>query len=129
MSRLKKYLLGFLSIYPISYMLVASSFVVYNLRSSTQNDGGDLIEVFGSNLLFVVLPLHLLAIFGALGLIIYYIYRVLVVEPMETNKKIFWCLVLLMVSFLSLPLYWYTHIWKSHTERGENKIRHRPGAG
>lgn len=114
MSGLKKGALGFLSIYPILYMFAVGIFSFYMIGMAREADDIErMFEfIFESGLFFVIFPLHFLAIFGALGLVMYYIYRVIKVEEMEDTEMIIWCLALFMFSFVALPAYWYLHIWK-----------------
>ncbi len=122
MSGLKKGALGFLSIYPIAYMFVAGGFITYTIVRTRQ---GSEIErtfesIFESGLFFLVFPLHFLAIFGAIGLVMYYIYRVIKIDELEGRDMILWCVFLFMFSFLTLPAYWYLYIWRDDDGDGRS---------
>ena len=47
-----------------------------------------------------------------LGLLIYYMIRVLDVETLGTRSKTLWVIRFILVGFISMPIFWYFFVWQ-----------------
>ncbi|MEM6806892.1 MAG: hypothetical protein AAF696_36160 [Bacteroidota bacterium] len=65
---------------------------------------------------FSILPFSLnLGVFSGiiyLGLLIYYMMKVLDVETLGTRSKTLWVIRFILVGFISMPIFWYFFVWQ-----------------
>ena len=118
MKKSNKVLLGIATIWPILYMFLfmVGIFLMVMLAPNGGPPGrgpGSALIPFG----FVAfLALHLLTIFGHMGLTVFYIIRVFKTERLDQNLKIMWTLLLFFVGFFAQPIFWYLYIWRGMPE-------------
>ena len=111
MKRSNKILLGIATCWPIVY-IVLFMVVVFSVILLGQGGG----PPSGSEPLFgigiaLVMVLHLITIFGGLGLTVYYIIHAIKNEALDNNLKIMWVVLFFFFGIFSEPIYWYTQIW------------------
>ncbi|MEM9189731.1 MAG: hypothetical protein AAGF12_11180 [Myxococcota bacterium] len=106
MNRVIKGLLGLLSVFPFVWIFVFTAFIFMSFGQ----DPSAMTTMFE-----FILPLHFLAVFGSLGLLVGYIVHLVRDETLETNAKVLWAVILVGVGLLALPVYWYLRIWKGTT--------------
>jgi uncharacterized membrane protein len=112
MQRNQKILLGILSFIPlisiITYLVIMFKFV-FNVMA---NKGQDLAEP--TEFLSSFLPAIILVVIGALlgtFLFIYFLILAIKDKSSKENDRILWVLLLVLVSPLAFPLYWYVRLW------------------
>jgi hypothetical protein len=123
MKKSTKVLLGIATIWPILYMFLfvaAALLMVFLAQQGGPPDrgSGSVLFPFG---FFVFFILHMLTIFGHMGLTVFYIIRVFKTERLDQNLKIMWTLLLFFVGFFAQPIFWYQHIWRGMPETESEK--------
>jgi hypothetical protein len=110
LSKLKRILLGILSIWPITYIVFMLVFV-YGIFLHHYTPIHELS------------PVNLLTGLLNLGLEIFYIVHAIKSIDPKSNMRVIWIIVLLMFGFIAFPIYWYLYIWK---EQGRGLITQGP---
>ncbi len=112
MQRNQKVLLGILSFIPlisiITYLVIMFKFV-FNVMA---NKGQDLAEP--TEFLSSFMPALILVVIGALlgtFLFIYFLILAIKDKSSKENDRILWVLLLVLISPLAFPLYWYVRLW------------------
>jgi len=109
MSKKAKILLGIGSILPFIWL----PFFIFGVIGITLMPNENIMPF-----LIVILILgHFIAIFTLIGIMVFYIIKVIQDKSTSTENKIFWCLGLFFGTFIAVPIYWYIHIW-----RGKNPV-------
>ncbi|MGM0545844.1 MAG: hypothetical protein ACQEST_03915 [Bacteroidota bacterium] len=65
-----------------------------------------------------LLPLIFPAILLSLGLFIFYVVHMLQNVALDTEKRMLWIIVTFIAYGISLPIYWYLHVWKNDPQHG-----------
>ncbi|WP_428267972.1 hypothetical protein [Haliangium sp.] len=91
-------LLGTLTAWPLVYMVLFIASIVLTP-----------MEAIPMDLLFTVHGATMLLTFGLLA---YYLVHALR-SPMPSNERLLWAILLVMGGMLTMPIYWYLHIWPS----------------
>ncbi len=105
MSRFKKILLGIATVWPFAYIILFMLFVFLLIFVQPGGDG------FGA-LFLLIIPVHMLTIFLAIGMQIFYIVDTFRNERVEKNQQIMWVILLVLLGLLAMPVYWYLNIWR-----------------
>lgn len=106
MTRPKAILLGVATTWPPLYMLLFMGFFMYlmlTLASHVQPP---------EQLVFVVFPLHMLTMLVMFSLLPLYIYLVMKKADFDTNNRMLWVLLFVTAGIVTMPVYWFLHIWK-----------------
>ena len=119
MKKSTKVLLGIATIWPVLYLFLfmLAMFLMFALIPSGPGSGngepGSVLFPLGFLTIFV---LHILTIFGHMGLTVFYIIRVFKTERLDQNLKIMWTLLLFFFGFFAQPVFWYLYIWRGMPE-------------
>ncbi len=92
-------LLGFLTVWPVVYVLW---FLAFFLKGQPQ----------GSQDLSVVGALHLGTILLVFGLLIFYVSHIFRNERLDGEKRLIWVVVLFVGHFVAFVAYWYLYFWR-----------------
>jgi hypothetical protein len=110
MKKLKKIILGLITIWPIIYMVLFITFicalVVFPMFVETLESSG------GKYFAAPIFILHGLTMLIMLGLMVFYFIHAMKNEKLEGFEKVVWIIVLVMAGIVTMPIYWYVSIWK-----------------
>jgi len=115
MKKSGKIILGFITLWPIIYVILFITFICVIIflpivnELSESND----INIFTA-LIFI---LHGLTIFTMFGLIVFYFIHAMMNQKLEGLEKVTWIIVIVMVGVITMPIYWYVHIWKEGSKK------------
>jgi hypothetical protein len=111
MKRSNKILLGIATFWPPVYIFVfiAFIFVIMALAAGGPGDQGNIFVGIG---FFVIFALHMLTIFGSLGLTVYYLIHAIKREDLKSEMKAVWAVLFFFFGMFAEPVYWYLYIWK-----------------
>ena len=96
----KKGLLGFLSAWPLIYIVGFIGFVATGPLWMGAGHGPPTTQFA------VLFALHGITMLEILGLTVYYVVDALRDEPMEQSHRFFWALTLFVGNALAFPIYW-----------------------
>lgn len=111
-----KMVLGVLTILPLIIMiaLVIFGFIQFLSFFSTENQNPMMPMMYLSYLGYAIPFLFFYSLFY-LGLGIFYVIHMFQNPLLDTEKRMLWIVVLITLNGLSMPVYWYIHLWKSHS--------------
>lgn len=130
MKQQNKILLGILSFVPLLLsglafaLLIRFIFTGFYEHLNYEFDNSAFPEQFFASYIWIMLCIGLGSLIG-LALMITYIIFAIKDESASENDKLLWVLLLIFLSFISLPLYWYFRLWKNDKFRFEQKITDR----
>jgi hypothetical protein len=113
MSKASKIGLGIATFLPFFLVLTSIVFVIYQVVIISISEEPFMPLMYLSYLGYVVPFLFFYSLFY-LGLGIFYIIHLLRNPDLDTEKKCLWIVVLTVLNGISMPAYWYMHIWKSN---------------
>lgn len=106
-----KILIGFLSFLP--FFLVIAAFGIAVISIIAQATSEEPLNIFA---LLAYLQYVLPVMLGYLGFYltfgIFYLVHIILNKALDTEKKVLWIIIILTLNALSMPFYWYIHIWK-----------------
>jgi len=110
MKKVKKIILGLITIWPIIYMVLFITFICClaafpKFTETLESNGGK----FFAAPMFI---LHGLTMLIMLGLMVFYFIHAMKNKKLEDFEKVIWIIVLVMVGIVTMPIYWYASIWK-----------------
>lgn len=109
-----KVVLGVLTILPTLMILGLVIFAFIQALSFFSSEDPMMPMMFLSYLGYAIPFLFFYSLFY-LGLDIFYLIHVFNNPLLDTEKKGLWITVLLILNGLSMPVYWYVHLWKSQS--------------
>lgn len=112
MSNFTKVILGFMSILPISSLIIL--FIKFFYVGEFFNSSGGLSPSTITYTKFLSINLIILMI-----MIIYYVFHVMRDKQMTKDKKWLWTVLLICLNINILPFYWYLRVWKDHRAKGD----------
>jgi hypothetical protein len=108
MSKIKKTLLGVLTVLPPLYLVTFIVFFISMILTiDKQPASGGMPPVFQA-----LMIAHLLTILLMFCLVTFYIFHVFNNNMIPQDKKVLWTILIFMGSFIAMPIYWYLFIWK-----------------
>lgn len=106
-----KIVLGVLTLFPLLLAAGTFLFVLYHFVSFLFLNDPNMPMQFFSYLAYI-LPYTFLFFLLYLGLVIFYLIHTVQNQHLDTEKRFLWITVLLFLNGISMPLYWYIHVWK-----------------
>lgn len=103
--------LGILTIFPLLLATGTFLFGIYHIASFLFMDD-PVMPMYFFTYLSYILPYTFLFFLLYLGLIIFYLVHTVQNKFLDTEKRFLWITVLLLLNGISMPVYWYMHIWK-----------------
>lgn len=118
-----KIILGILTFLPILLAISIIGFVIFNFISMVFNQEPAMPMMYMSYLSYII-PYFFLVVFLSLGLFIYYLVHIIQNQYLDNEKRILWIVVLFVLGGITMPVYWYVHIWKipSPTNNADNPL-------
>lgn len=118
-----KVILGILTSLPILFVISIIGFVIFNFISMFFNQEPAMSMMYMSYLSYII-PYFFLVVFLSLGLFIFYIVHIIQNQYFDSEKRILWIVVLFVLGGISMPIYWYVHVWKlsPNTDSVENPL-------
>ena len=108
MNKPVKIALGLASVWPILYGVLFFTMVIGTIFSAQRDAPPAGFPVaFG-----ILMVLHLLTILLSLGLMVFYIVRIVREPRHDPEKRIIWILLLVFAGWAAMPVYWYLYIWR-----------------
>lgn len=108
MSKNSRIVLGAASLLPSIYLILFVGFILYNVF---------LVEKPSANLIPVVyalLKVHVIMIFWTFALLAFYLISLKRNSFLSRDQKIMWIILFIVAGLISLPIYWYIHIWRQN---------------
>ena len=125
MKKPTKVLLGIATIWPFLYIFVFITaivlFVVLAPPASGPSNPGDPVSMWVPFGFLGLIAVHMFTILEMLALKIFYIVRVFKTEQLDQNKRIMWTLLLVFVTILAEPVFWYLYIWRDSLAASQNQ--------
>ena len=105
---MKKIVLGFVTllpgIYAIAFFSVGLLVLIFDWHPTVA-----FMQTF--------MALHMACILLIVGLLVFYIRDIYHNAALTPDQRMFWVIVLLFGNIISMPIYWYSHILRSHDKR------------
>ena len=114
MNKTAKIFLGILTFLPLLLFGGLLSFGIYQFIEIATSGEPFMPLLFLSYLSYALPFLFFYSIFY-IGLAIFYVYHVLTNPILDTEKKSLWAVILIVLNGISMPAYWYIHIWKGRS--------------
>jgi hypothetical protein len=112
MKRSNKILLGAATFWPPLYIFLFLAFVIAIMVLSNGGPPGGPEDMLAGILFVVVFALHMLTIFGSLGLTVYYLIHAIKRKDLKDEMKAVWAVLFFFFGMFTQPVYWYLYIWK-----------------
>lgn len=121
MKHSTKVWLGAASFWPLIYIALFAMVVLgiaALTMATTFPQGGDPEWVFMAFplLIFAIMPLHFLTIFGGIALIAYFNVLLATNKALPDRHKAVWAVLLIVLQIFAAPFFWYFVIWKAEGE-------------
>ncbi|MEP7277147.1 MAG: hypothetical protein ABI813_00770 [Bacteroidota bacterium] len=114
MSKLRKLLLGLLSVLPLlligAYLVVFFSFFFTALRNQQQEAFES--QVFLQHIGWIIGTALLMGI-TSLAMKIYFIIHAVNNKVLDSTERLVWILIFIFAGTVGYPVYWYMRIWKN----------------
>lgn len=114
-----KIVLGIFTFLPLIFGIGSFLFVVYQIMSIMVSEDPTMPLMLLSYLGYVI-PYLLFFFLIYLGLGIFYLVHIVQNKSLDNEKRILWVIVLIILNGISMPVYWYVHIWReqnsNHTD-------------
>ena len=120
MNKTAKILLGIATFLPFFLILTSIAYGIYQIILISISEEPFMPLMFLSYIGYVIPFLFFYTLFY-LGLGIFYIVHLVQNPLLDTEKKCLWIVVLIILNGISMPLYWYVHIWKSGAPKSLNE--------
>ncbi|HEY0323868.1 MAG TPA: hypothetical protein VGC66_23165 [Pyrinomonadaceae bacterium] len=115
MKKSNKVLLGIGTFWPFVYIPI---FMLTIFSTFIFSGGGQPNDAFPLMFL-VIMPLHMLTIFGSLALTIFYVVNIFRNPRVEKDKQVLWVALLLLAGMMAAPVYWYLYIWREEPQASQ----------
>ena len=109
-----KIVLGILTYLPILAAISIIGFVIFNFLSMFFNQEPAMPLMYLSYLSYII-PYFFPIIFLSMGLYIFYLVHIIRNQYFDNEKRILWIVVLFVLGGITMPIYWYIHIWKNNS--------------
>lgn len=110
-----KIILGVLTFIPLLVVLGSFIFVMYEIITVLLSEEPFMPLLLMTYLSYVIPYMFTYFIFY-LGLGIFYLVHIIQNVSLDTEKRILWIVVLVILSWIAMPIYWIIHIWKNHNQ-------------
>jgi hypothetical protein len=115
MKKFGKLVLGLISVWPILYMVLFIVFICGVMMIPSMHEGSESEGPgFGMIGFFAV---HGFTMLLMLFLLTFYIIHTIRNPKLEGLDMLVWILILAMLGIITIPIYWYVHIWKEGSIR------------
>ncbi len=110
MKKSTKVLLGIATVWPILWIpiFIAAMFSTILLNGPGRPPDPDVFPLA----MLIILPIHMLTVFGSIALSIFYIVNVFRNNRVKKDQQVLWVVMLIMFGMIAEPIYWYMYIWK-----------------
>jgi len=113
MNKPLKILLGMATIWPAIYMVL---FFVTAFSAIFSPGGAPTPFPIGSA---GFIAAHLFTMLLSMGLMAFYIFRVVKSDRLDNTRKIIWTLLIFMAGAFAMPVFWYLHVWREQPVASE----------
>lgn len=121
MKKSAKIIIGILTFLPFIIAISLVGFTFYQILSILTSED-PFMSMMAMSYLGYVFPLMIFFFLFYVGLGIFYIVQVVQNNLLDTEKKLLWVAVIIILNAITMPLYWYFHIWKEP----KPEINHHP---
>ncbi len=115
MKKSVKIILGFITLWPIIYVVLFITFICVLIFLPIVNELSESSDINIFTVLIFIL--HGLTVFTMFGLIVFYFIHAMMNQKLEGLEKVTWIIVMVMVGVVTMPIYWYVHIWKEGSKK------------
>lgn len=112
MKKSAKIIIGILTFLPFIIAISLIGFTFYQILSILTSED-PFMSMMAMSYLGYIFPLMIFFFLFYGGLGIFYMVQVVQNNLLDTEKKLLWIAVITTMNAISMPLYWYFHIWKS----------------
>jgi hypothetical protein len=120
LSKSAKIVIGTFTFLPFMLLLGSFAFLAYQIISMLFAEK-PMMPLLLLSYLGYVIP-YLFAFFILyVGLGIFYLVHILQNHSIDTEKRILWIVVLITLNGISMPIYWYVHLWKKKSESNTSR--------
>lgn len=128
LNKAAKIILGILTFIPILFFFGAFGIFFYQLFSIPFIENPQMPMLIPPFLEYLV-PLAIWLIFLSVGLFIFYIIHIIQNKNLDSEKRILWIVILVLVYGIAIPIYWYVHVWLNHNRTSDSisKDYYEPG--
>lgn len=116
MTKAGKITTGILTFLPLFVVIFVMGFTIYQILSILTSED-PFISMMALSYLGYIVPLMIFFFLFYVGLGVFYIVQVVQNHTFDTEKKLLWIAVILTLNAISMPLYWFFHIWKEPEPR------------
>ena len=113
MSKASKNTLGILTFLPYALLAVYFFSMTFLLKDAVPQQFGKIPFPLMTDVVWMLFILLLAGLLG-FGLLIYYIVHVVNNTHMDRNEKMIWVILMILLSGVFCPVYWYMKILKTH---------------
>ena len=111
MSKAGKITTGILTFLPLFVVIFIMGFTIYQILSILTAED-PFMSMMAMSYFGYIIPLMIFFFLFYVGLGVFYIVQVVQNHTFDTEKKLLWVAVILTLNAISMPLYWFFHIWK-----------------
>ena len=115
LSKSAKIVVGIITFLPFFLLACSFVFAAYQIISMFLADDPMMPLLFLSYLGYVIPYLFALAVVY-LGLGIFYLVHIIQNHSLDSEKRILWIIVIVAFHGVSMPFYWYVHLWRKETK-------------
>lgn len=101
---------------PLIIFILAIGYAIFQLTSILFSQDPYMPLVLFSYLNYALPFFFLFGIFS-LALIIFYLVHITRNDYLDIEKKFLWTVIVITLSTISMPIYWYTHIWNEKSKK------------
>ena len=116
-----KIIIGVLTFIPLLVVLGSFIFVIYEIMTVLASEEPFMPLLLMTYLSYVIPYMFIYFIFY-LGLGIFYLVHIIQNISLDTEKRFLWIVVLVILSWITMPIYWIVHIWKDDNQLKSDQL-------
>lgn len=114
-------ILGILTFLPFLIVFGAILFAAYQILEIFFSEK-PFMPIFLLSYLGYIIPYMFLYVLFYIGLGIFYLVHIIQNSSLDTEKKILWVVVLITLNGISMPFYWYVHLWNEKSPSNTDPV-------
>ena len=112
MSKAKKFVILGFTLYPVGYIIYFMSFMFSMVARLDDPSSMGAVTMFQS-----IFVLHILAMLIMMVILAIYAIHLVKNKYLKDEMRIVWAILLFFGNMITMPVYWYMHIWKEPQSR------------
>ncbi|MGD8427641.1 MAG: hypothetical protein PVH63_08410 [Balneolaceae bacterium] len=110
MNKPAKIAIGFFTFLPLIAFFAIAGYAIFQVVAIMAADDPYMPMMLFSYVGYVIPFLFIFGLFN-LALIIFYLVHIGRNEVLDTEKKFLWMVIVISLNSISMPVYWYVHLW------------------